>query len=148
MSKIALLLLGALLLSGAACQEKRYYEGAQQGVRIDDSRAPDATMRMDTVMVIDRNLQTEKQSRIAIERYGATSTPTGTMKVFVSIRNRTTYPQQLEARVQFFDSNQIPVEGPSAWERIYMDPQSIGSYVVNSARADVAHYIVEIQEAR
>ncbi len=132
----------------AGCVQTPIIEGALPGQRISDARAPNATMHMNRVVIIDRNLQTEQSSKLAVERAGSSSNPTGTMKVFATIRNRTTFPQQIEARVQFFDSGQIPVEGPSPWQRIYLDAQSIGNYVTSSARADVAHYYVEIREAR
>ena len=134
-------------VSGCAT-EQVIFEGAQPGMAVNDARAPNATLQMNRVVIVDRNLQTEQSSKLAVERAGAASTPTGTMKVFATIRNRTTFPQQIEARVQFFDRNKIPVEGPSAWERIFLDPQSIGNYVTSSARSDVSHYYVEIREAR
>ena len=148
MKKQLAVIFALLAVAVGGCTQVPIVEGAQPSMRVQDSRAPNATMQMNRVVIIDRSLQTEESSKLAVERAGASSTPTGTMKVFATIRNRTTFPQQIEARVQFFDANQIPVEGPSPWQRIFLDAQSIGNYVTSSARADVAHYYVEIREAR
>lgn len=124
-------------------------EGASPGMRVDDARAPYATVQYDRVVILDDALQNRRGGKIAIENQGARRSPTGTVEAFAVIRNRTDYPQQIEARVQFFDADKVPVEGPTAWQRVYLDPNSVGSYREASTRVhDVAHYLIEIREGR
>ena len=64
------------------------------------------------------------------------------------IRNRTDFVQQIEARTQYFDTVGVPVEEPTAWTRLTLDPNSIRAYKeLSTHTSDVAHYYVEIREA-
>jgi len=144
--KIAALGLGAVLLAG--CQTPSQ-EGAQLGARVNDAMAPTATVMYDQVVIIDKVLQNSKTGKIAIERQGARRNPTGTLNVIVQIRNRTDFPQVIEARTSFFDNGFAPTEKPSAWTRVHLDGNGIGTYQESSiGAAQVAHYYVEVREAR
>ncbi len=123
-------------------------EGPQPGLRVNDANAPYATVQYDRVVIVDKSLQSSRGGKIAIENQGARRTPSGTVEVFATIRNRTDYPLQIEGRVQFFDADKVPVEGPSAWQRVYLGPNSIDAWRESSARTDIAHYYVEIREGR
>ena len=124
-------------------------EGASPGVRIDDARAPNATVQYDRVVILDDSLQSSRSGKIAIESHGARRTASGTVEAFAVIRNRTDYPLQIEARVQFFDADKVPVEGPTAWQRVYLEANSVNAYREASTRVhDVAHFLVEIREGR
>jgi uncharacterized protein YcfL len=138
----------ALVLAG--CQSsKTIYEGPQPGERVRDDRAPYARVNLDTVVIIDKALQTQHSGKLAIERSGARRSPTGTLEVFAVIRNRTDFPQQIELRTQFFDSSGAPVEGPTAWKRVILDTQSVNSYTEFSiGTSNIAHYYVEVREGR
>jgi hypothetical protein len=138
----------ALILTG--CQQAPHFEeGAKLGMRVDDSLAPDARIRHDQVVIIDRALQTDKTGKLAIESHGARRNPTGTLKIIAQIRNRTTFPQVIEARTNFFDNGFVPIEKTTAWSRVFLDPNGIGVYEESSVMAgEVAHYYVEIREAR
>lgn len=142
---ISCLLIGtALALAG--CET---YEGARPGIRIDDERAPDARLNLDTVVILDKALQDHRAGKIAIENSGARRTATGTLEVFAVIRNRTDHRQQIEARAQFFDDLKAPVEGPTAWQRVHLDPQAIGAYrEMSTGIQGISHYYIEIREAR
>jgi hypothetical protein len=137
----------ALLLL-AACQTPSQ-EGAQMGVRVNDANAPNARIMFDQVVILDKALQSNKAGKVAIESQGTRRTPTGTLSVIVNVRNRTDYPQVLESRVSFFDSAFAPTEKPSGWTKINLDPNGVGTYQESSlGAANVAHYYVEIREAR
>lgn len=142
-------LITAFLLPLSACTQIDKNEGARPGVRINDARAPDARVNLNTVVILDKSLQDRKSGKIAIESSGARRTDTNTLEVYAVIRNRTDFSQQLEARIQFFDQDGVPTEGPSAWQKIYLDPQSVGAYREKSTGVQgVDQYYVEIREAR
>ena len=142
--RLAVLAVAAFTVSACSIDE-----GASPGVRIDDARAPNATVQYDRVVILDDSLQGRRGGKIAIESHGARRTPSGTVEAFAVIRNRTDYPLQIEARVQFFDMDKVPVEGPTAWQRVYLEANSVNSYREASTRVhDVAHFLVEIREGR
>lgn len=119
------------------------------GVRVQDSLAPNARIQYDQVVILDKALQNSQAGKIAVEQQGARRNATGTLKVIAVLRNRTDLPQVLEARTSFFDSGYAPAEKPSAWTRIHMEPNGIGSYEESSLGVQsVAHYYVEIRESR
>ncbi|QYF92557.1 hypothetical protein KY495_17670 [Massilia sp. PAMC28688] len=135
-----------LLLAG--CQTP-YQEGAQMGVRVNAPNAANARVQYDQVVILDRVLQNSKNGKIAIEAQGARRTATGTLQVIVTIRNRTDHQQVLEARTSYFDSGFAPTEKPSGWSRIFLEPNGVASYTESSmGAANVAHYYVEVKEAR
>jgi hypothetical protein len=147
MKKLALGACAMLML--AACQTPPNPEGAQMGVRVNDASAPNARIQYDQVVIIDKVLQNSQTGKIAIETQGARRSATGTLNVIVQLRNRTDYKQVLEARTSYFDAGFAPTEKPSAWHRIHMDPNGIASYQESSmGAANVAHYYVEVREAR
>ncbi len=133
----------------AGCKTVDVSEGASPGIRINDAEAPNARIIMDTAVILDKSLQNGRAGKLAIESTGARRTATGTLEAYAVIRNRTDYPLQVEGRVQFFDGMNVPVEGPTGWQRIYLDPQAVGAYKELSARVnDIAHYYIEIREGR
>ena len=141
----ALALVAALLLTGCG---KNYDEGPQQSIRVDDDNAPNARLNLDAVVVLDKSVQSGSSSRIAVERHGARTSPTGTLEAFCVVRNRTDFAQQLEFRVTFFDADGVPIEGPSGWKRIFFDPNMIQGYNEFSTKPNSQHYYIEIREAR
>lgn len=145
----------ALGVALPACTTWRVNEGPAPGVRVRDERVPNAGIRMDTVAILDPSLahwrgpEKDRYSAIAIERNGARRSPSGTVQVYATIRNRSTTPLAVEARCQFFDAEEVPVEAPSAWTRIFLTPNGVEHYKEFSTQTqDVAHYYVEIREAR
>lgn len=142
-----LLCAGAALLSG--CVTQPLAEGAKVARRVDDAIAPDARIHYNQVVILDRSLQNDKTGKLAVERQGARRNPTGTVRVIAQFRNRTDYPQAIEARVSFFDGQHVPVEKTSAWSRILLAPNATGVYEESSTMtSDVEHYLVEVREAR
>ena len=138
-----------VLLTLAACQAPVSQEGAQMGVRVTDANSPNARIMFDQVVILDKSLQNAKNGKIAVESQGARRTATGTLNVIVQLRNRTDFPQVLEARTSYFDSGFAPTEKPSGWNRIFLEPNGIATYQESSmATNTVGHYYVEIKEAR
>ena len=133
----------ALLLAG--CARIEVDEGPGPGVRVRDNRAPYAKPRMDAVAVLDRTLR----NKIAVEQTNTRRSPTGTLEVWALLRNRTDYPLQVEGRAQFFDLDRVPVEGPSAWQRLALPGNSVATYREFSAlTSGIGHYYIELREAR
>jgi len=150
----------ALGFVGAGCST--ITEGPGPAVRVDDPRAPRATLAYNSVVFVDKSLsRTLKQyeifgwtlgpgqvSKIAVEAQGARRTGTGTLEVFATFRNRSDFPLQLEGRVQFFDADKVPIEGPTVWQRVHLPPNGVGAYKEMSTRVDAAYYYTEVREGR
>jgi hypothetical protein len=87
--------------------------------------------------------------KIAVERQGSERTATGTLEVWASLRNRTDFPLQVECRVQFFNADSAPVEGPSAWRRLMLPANTIATWrELSMGNGNIAHYYGEIREGR
>lgn len=154
--KAVALLSFAAALVGCAQTVK---EGAAPGIHVEDELVK---VRMNSVAVLDRELQVTyvnqnnltgsmeygHASKISVESSGARRTPTGTVEVYTVLRNRTNYPQQLECNVQFFDRNAIPVEGPTAWQRVLLAPNSVASYKELSTTSEGSNYYIQVREGR
>jgi hypothetical protein len=148
MNHIKTIIAAGCVMLLAGCQTVSQ-EGAQMGVRVEDANSPTARIMYDQVVIIDKVLQNAKTGKIAIEGQGASRTPTGTLKVTVAVRNRTDFNQVLELRTSYFDSGFGPTEKPSGWTRLHLDPNGVGHYQESSmGAANVAHYYVEVREAR
>lgn len=146
--KSPLLALAAAALL-AACAQPQFTEGAKVARRVDDAAAPDARMQYDQVIILDRSLQSDKAGKIAVESQGARRTPTGTLRVIAQLRNRTDFRQAIEARVSFYDSGYAPIDKTSAWRRIHLDANGVAVYEgLSTLSVEVAHYLVEVREAR
>jgi len=130
-------------------------EGPAPGVKVGSGYAPHATVRMNSVNIIDDSLQQwhgrehSKYSKIAVESAGARRTRTGTVEVWALLRNRTDWPLYVEGRTTFFDQDQRPLGQPSGWSRVELPPNASGTYREYSASShEVAHYVVDIRESR
>lgn len=139
-------------------------EGPAPAVRVNDPRAPYATIRYNNVVFVDKSLarwivETRKvlgwpvkhkvmKSKIAVEDQGWQFTETGNREVWATFRNRTDYPLQLECRVHFFSDAKVPIEEPTTWQRVFLLPNSVASYKEKSTRKDVEYYYTEVREGR
>ena len=148
--KVVILAAVSLMMLNACAQEDMIKEGASPGVRVDDKRAPYATIRYNTVAILDKSLQRiNGRGKIAVESSGARRSPTGTLEAFAVLRNRTDYPLQIEGRVQFFDAQKFPADGPTAWQRVYLPPNSVAGYKELSTQVHgIGYYYIEIREGR
>jgi hypothetical protein len=147
LAKLVPLLGIALILPGCAEQE-----GAMPGREMQIS-SPDATIHLNEVVFIDRDLQADASqhfaSKVAVEGKGIAQNAGGTYGVFALFRNRTQNPLQLECRVQFFGTGKEPVEGPSSWQRVYLPPLGVGNYKESSLGSfNLAYYYIEVREGR
>ena len=166
--KFIILFGSALLLVGCSTIEVK--EGPAPGVHVDDSRMPQAGIRYNTAVIIDKSLENwdgrvfdpewsgmfrkgsmerRRRSKIAVESTDSRRTATETLEVWAVLRNRTDYPLQLECRTQFFDASKVISDGPTAWQRIYLSPQSQETYREFSTKTkEVNYYYIEIREGR
>jgi len=128
-------------LSNCGEKKSKIYplEGTAPPIHIED---PATQIRWNSVGIIDDKIA----KKIAVEQTNARRTATNTLEVWALLRNRTDYPLQIEARVQFFNANKEPIEGPTAWKRIYLPPNGIQKYFEYSTRTDVNYYYIEIKE--
>ena len=155
MKRSGIITCAVLLILFAGCTKVDVREGPAPGVRVDDVRASQAGIKYNSVAIVDKSLQQwygkdkEKKSKIAIESTDSRRTPTGTLEAWAVIRNRTDFPLQIEGRVQFFDESKAPVEGPTAWQRVFLPPQSVATYKESSTNVyDIGYYYIEIREGR
>jgi len=156
---LVILLAGSFTLAGC---NQQITEGPGPAVRVDDPRAPYATLRYNSVVFLDESLSRSLEqgevfgwklgpaqvSKIAVETRGARRTETGTLQVFATFRNRSDFSVHLEGRSQFFDKDKVPVEGPTAWQRLILPPNGVAGYKEFATRIDAAYYYIEIREGR
>jgi len=136
----AMLLLNLMTVSLCGCAH--LHEGSYAPVRV---MGQNTEARLNNVSILDRSLS----RKIAIQGSGAQRTPTGTLKVWAEIRNRTDYRLQVEARVMFYDAAQRLLDEPTSWQRVYLPRRVIEIYRECSTRIhEPAFYHAEIREAR
>lgn len=155
MRKITLICCTTLSVLMFGCAHSMVREGPGPGVRIRHIDAPQAQIRWNSVAIIDDSLENwhgrewEKKGKIAVEATNARRTPTGTVEVWATLRNRTDFPLQIEGRTQFFDSGKAPVEGPTAWQRVFLPPNAVAAYKETSTKVmEIGYYYIEIREGR
>ncbi|MGR9051772.1 MAG: hypothetical protein ACU84J_03920 [Gammaproteobacteria bacterium] len=154
-----------VLFSLTACERTIMREGATPGLRVRDYHQPHASIRLNSVNIIDPNLQSRANKvlgmeiqafsdkadyigKIAVENHGGKRTGTGTLEIYVVLRNRTQYPLQVECRALFFDEHEVPVEGPTVWQRVYLDQNGLSSCTMQSTLLNTSYYYVELREGR
>lgn len=112
----------------------------------------EGALRMNGVGIVDPGLGKRGMlsgGKIAIAATDSRRTPTGTLEAWTTVRNCTAKPMQLEARAQFFDAAQYPLEAPTAWTRLFLSQNGVVSYKANSTHdSDVTYYYLEVREAR
>jgi hypothetical protein len=102
-------------------------------------------LHQNTVTILDDSLA----GKVAVENQGSRRTPTNTLEVFAVIRNRTDFTLQAEGRMSLYDINGAPLDGPSAWQRLYLPPNSIVHYKeISTVTQDIGFYNIEIREGR
>ncbi len=113
--------------------------------------------RYNTVNIIDDALQTTQERRngsthistkLVVEGYGSTPTATGGREVWAVLRNLTDFQQNLEARVTWYDENERPVDGPSAWTRIFVTANGAETFRSLSVTPGATAFYVEIRELK
>ncbi|MDM8541850.1 hypothetical protein QUF90_12250 [Desulfococcaceae bacterium HSG9] len=128
-----------------ACPKYSVQEGSFDPVRIRDQNFPGTTIRWNNVSIVDPGIK----NKIFVETTNSRRSPTGTLEVWVILRNRTDYPIQIEARTSFYDATQAPVEQPTAWKRLLLTANSTGHYKEMSATlTEIGYYHIEVREGR
>ncbi|MCA8892556.1 MAG: hypothetical protein KDA56_12205 [Hyphomonas sp.] len=114
-----------------------------------------AQPQLNTVNIIDDELQkttlrtngsTHVSTKLAVEGQGSNLTAAATREVWVSLRNLTDYPQNVEARVTWYDGVQRPVDGPTAWSRIFIPANGAETFISASVKPASESYYVEVRE--
>jgi len=152
----------AMLFTGCTIVPSSQMEGPSYGEKISESDIRYSGIRMNAVAIIDKQLQRHYIERdingnthqktigkIAVEASGSKYNQTGTMKVWATFRNRTNHTIQIECRVSFFDEDKMHVEGPSGWQRVIINPNSLESCMENSLSFNnIRYYYMEVREGR
>jgi hypothetical protein len=133
-------LVPALLLPVAGCVRYNVREGSRPATEV---VTPGTQARLDNVAMLTEGLE----RRVAVQRSDARRTPTNTLEVWCTLRNRTNHPQKVELRTQFFSCERTPLEGPGAWTPIYLEPDAIETYRTFSTGVNADHYYIELMEA-
>lgn len=135
---IAILLLASLVMFG--CTRNLVNEGSFDPVKVDTAK-----IRYNSVSILDESIS----KKLSVNQTGSARTETGTLQVWAIFVNRTDYPQSIEARVQFFDVQKVPINKASSWRRMHLSPTASETYKETSLqREKVAYYHIEVREAR
>ena len=114
-----------------------------------------ARPQLNSVNIIDDALQktterpngsTHVSTKLAMEGQGSNLTAAGSREVWVTLRNLTDYPHNVEVRVTWYDGVQRPVDGPSAWERICIPANGAETFLSPSVNGASESYYVEVRE--
>lgn len=113
--------------------------------------------QLNTVNIIDGALQSTRENRngtthvstkLAVEGSGSAPTAAGGREVWVSLRNLTDFPQNVETRVTWYDAAERPVDGPSAWDRLFLTANGGETFSSFSVKPSAVSFYVEIRELR
>jgi hypothetical protein len=86
--------------------------------------------------------------KVTTERQGSKKSPTGTLRAWAVLKNRTDHDLQVEGRIIFLDNTLLPLDDTTAWKRMYIPANGIGTYRDSSMSFDASHYIIELREGR
>jgi hypothetical protein len=100
-------------------------------------------MPLNTVNITDVAIT----NKVMVQATNAKRLPSGQIETYARLVNCTDFALQVEGRTHFLNETQAPVEGATAWKRVYLPPRSIGHYDSRSTMTDqVATYLIEIRE--
>jgi len=141
----AIIIMLSMILIGGGCREYDVREGSYAPVRVRDQNLAGTQIRWNNVSLLDRSIE----NKVFVEATNSRRTPTNTVEVWALFRNRTDYPLQLQCRASFYDATQAPVEGPTAWQRVFLPPNGTANFSnVFSTVLDVGFYNIEVREGR
>ncbi len=155
---ILILWIGSLLVSNQFCRTVSYdnessgrftpghdSEGTKPPLRVTDPNFPETRARLNNASIVDDSLR----RKIAIEATNSRRTETQTLEVWAQVRNRTDFPLQIECHVLWYDRDLAPVDATTAWKRLYLEANSIGTYREFSTNVhDISYYYIEIREGK
>ncbi|MEW6261558.1 MAG: hypothetical protein AB1641_00645 [Thermodesulfobacteriota bacterium] len=100
---------------------------------------------LNTVTFLDTGLD----QKVGLQSTDSRRSPSDTVEVWAVIKNKTGSPLKLEGRVQFFDRQKAPAEGPTAWQKLFLPPSGLATYREFSTKVmEVGYYYIEIREGR
>ena len=134
-----ILLTGLTTLALGACTQNLVDEGTAPGYMVPvDSARP----RLNNVGFLTDNLE----KKISVQQSGGERTATGTLKVWCQLRNRTDFPQKIQARTLFYDKDKRPLDDQPMWKDIFLAPNSMELYNAYSLSTQARYYYIEIKE--
>jgi uncharacterized protein YcfL len=141
MRKHAIFALGILALALAACGGDKELPVVQ---------TVESDIPLNTVEFLDEDIRPDQglfggDDPITISAASARRLSTGTMQVNIHFKNNTERPMAIQCRSTFFDEQKIPIEGPTAWQRVFLSAKSLGKYTENSTRTEAAYFHVEVR---
>jgi hypothetical protein len=95
-----------------------------------------------TVVVVDPQIS----GRVSIDRQGVQRDENGRLAVQVFVRNRTNFPQAVEAQTAFRDAQGFDINDETAWQRLNMGPNETQVYRAISLDSRAAFYVVRLRE--
>jgi hypothetical protein len=120
-------------------------EGTKPGLRVADPNFPESAARLNNAGILDDSLR----YKIAIEATNSRRSATQTLEVWAELRNRTDFPLTIECRVRWYDKSKAPVDEPTAWQKVFLEPNSLGVFKeLSTSVYEIAYYYIEIREAR
>jgi len=145
----------SILLSGCVYS---VHEGPTYGEQVVDG-AGLRKFKLDAVAILDDELQVweyidyndsnkhSTKSKISVVNLGKTKLSTNNYEVFTTITNRTDYPISLSIRTQFYDKNNVSIENPSQWQKLFLSQNSVLTYKEKSLSNNVEHFLIEIKQS-
>lgn len=92
-------------------------------------------------------LEPALQKSLVVEANGARRTPTNSLEVYVTFRNRLDAPARITARTRFMDAEKRPID-ETQWTEVFLERRGMKNYSAVSKSAEASYYYVEVQPAR
>jgi hypothetical protein len=100
---------------------------------------------LNAVLFTDESIVDE----VLVQGLFARRTATDSIEVITRIVNCTDEPVLLQARSLFMDNKQLPTEGSSVWQNVFLSPHGTGAFqAISLGTAEVAYYLVELRRGR
>ena len=100
---------------------------------------------LDTVRVLDENLR----GRLKIEYAGAQFVKDGRLMAYAVAHNLEDRPLLIEARGNFFDRMQKPLEEGETWVRVVLGPKAFTPFrVMSQAKREPSYFVIDVREGK
>lgn len=136
--RVARACLTATLLAGCAGAPRSDPMAAALSERHVDYQIP-----MNTAVFLDEGLQ----KAVSVENTSAGRSPSNSLTVAATLRNRSDDQMKLSARTQFFGANKQMLES-TGWTHLFLDRRAIGSYETAATNPGAAFYHIELAYGR
>jgi len=112
---------------------------------VEDEKSPLKEMPMNSVNITDPNII----RKLYVRSIAARRTETGTVEVVAQVVNCTDFPQNAEARTQFYATDGAAAEPVSAWRRMQLAPRTSNTYrELSLGDKSVDGYMIEMREGK